>query len=193
MAPAHDPQMVGYRAEEPTSVVYFQQRSHFCPLARVPPPRPALRHRCGSSATWETMNRPGNSPAYSFQQRVQIAIGGEPHTRFQRGADQLLIARGFQALQNIASHFHKTVPIGGAFPCRIVQAGGQARRAPGSSAVCTLPARLMWRPDLFGGEAHDGREQPHQRVQQAVERGLRAAPRFRLGGASIEASFSTSK
>ena len=36
------------------------------------------------------------------------------------------------------------------------------------------------RPHLFRREAHDGREQPHQRVEQAVKRRLRAAPRFRF-------------
>ena len=44
-------------------------------------------------------------------------------------------------------------------------------------------------PDFFGGEAEDGRHQPHQRIFQAVERGLRAATRVRLSGCGVQPVF----
>ena len=55
--------MVGKRASEPMSVVYFQQRSHFCAGGAFHLDAQGVA-AARSSSTWETMNRPGSSRAY---------------------------------------------------------------------------------------------------------------------------------
>src|ERR1035438_5035305 len=58
-----------------------------------------------------------------LQQRVQVAVRPESHARFQRRPDQFLVARRIQMIQYDIPHLHETVPVGGAFPGRIVQPG----------------------------------------------------------------------
>ena len=52
------------------------------------------------------MNRPGNSRAYPFKQGVEIAIGGEADAGLERRPDEFVVARSFQALEDVVPHFH---------------------------------------------------------------------------------------
>src|SRR5689334_11775788 len=66
---------------------------------------------------------PGKLAGILFEEREEVAVRGEADAGLERRADELLIARGLQAPEHIAPHFHQTVPIRSAFPRGIVQPG----------------------------------------------------------------------
>src|ERR1035441_2146898 len=86
-----------------------------------------------------------------LQQRVQVAVRPESHARFQRRPDQFLVARRIQMLQYDIPHLHETVPVGGAFPGRLVEPGrklGGLREERQVDALCVSHVA----PHLLGGE-----------------------------------------
>ena len=115
-------QMVGKSGSAPTSVVYFQQRSHFSPWARSIPidssiSRSAfqgnLRH---DEQTWQLIQ-------IFFEKRVKLFAGFEAHLGLERRADELFLSRDLQLLQHHISHCDQLVPI----PQAASLAGGEAR------------------------------------------------------------------
>ena len=132
------PQMVGKAASDPTSVVYFQQRSHFCPAARSTFTATSRLPRPGSSATCDTMNSPGSSPRILLEQRIEIAVGGQADARLERRADELLVARGLQALQTSCLTSMRRSQLAGAFPRARRRCPAVSSPGSGNSAMWTL-------------------------------------------------------
>ena len=138
-----------------------------------------------SSSTWDTINSPGNSAAYCSS-KVYSSPLAERRTRASSGAP---ISFSLRAVSRLFSTTSLTC-------IRRSQLAARFRTPSSSPADSSAGLRKVRHmnairashvaPDLFGGEAHQGRQQAHEGVQQPVERGLRAAPRLRFRRRGVE-------
>ena len=87
------------------------------------------------------MNSAGKFAAVFLEQRERSPFAVQAHARLERRADQLLIARRFQALEHLIPHWHEPVPVGGPFPLRLRDARGQflGLRETARCARCRRP------------------------------------------------------
>src|ERR1039458_7802634 len=88
------------------------------------------------------------------EQRVKIAARRQPQMRFQRGADQLLIARRIQALQTGVAHRHQFVPMSRFRPRPRAQSRRQIFAHGEQRHVYALRLPHV-APHLFGGRSEE--------------------------------------
>ena len=117
-----------------------------------------------------------------LQQRQLVAARADFDFGLQRGAD----FSGDTRLLQLLLHFGANAAD---FPPAIEQLLRITRGrefVPGMGEHGRILAAARHRPDLFRGKGEDGRHQPHQALQDLVQRVLRRAPRLRVLAGGVQ-------